>query len=350
MSSSRRSFEEMLRQGRQVLQVFGERRRLDAKDGESIKEIGAEAALLCPASERLMRRRHNANVDAHRLVLAYPLQFPALEKTQQLGLKRQWHLANLIQKQRAAVRRFNSSCPALYGASERAARMAEKLGLQQCLRDGGAVQRNEGPVSTRAQAMESTRHYLLPGPRRTLYQDRGLPLRNQTNTAAYFEHSVRVSNQLRQPYGGTQFQNGRRVSTRTRRRLPGCDRQDSRRRRSGWDIRICSCGRRTFLAHGTQYLEQLAASRASHRPRQSGKRSIESNQVHSRLAGACLLRKIRQMQIRQRAIQQCGLRSGLLHQQQRSRASVCLVHLPALRCERTAQTGADLGICAQHQH
>jgi hypothetical protein len=39
-----RSFEEMLRQGRQVLQMFGERRCLDAKDGESIKEICAEAA------------------------------------------------------------------------------------------------------------------------------------------------------------------------------------------------------------------------------------------------------------------------------------------------------------------
>ena len=115
-----------------------------------------------------MHRRHNADVDPHCLVFTNPLQFPALEKTPQLGLKCQWHLANLIQKQRAAIRRFNTSCPALYGASERAARVAEKLGLRRCLRNGGAVQRDEGSVSPLAQAMESARHDLLPGPRRSL--------------------------------------------------------------------------------------------------------------------------------------------------------------------------------------
>src|ERR1700751_341095 len=173
--------------------MFGERWCLYAKDGESIKEICAKAALLCPASERLMRRRYNADIDPHRLVLANPLQFPALEKTQQLGLKREWHLANLIQKERAAVRRFNAACPALYGASERAARVSEKLGLQQCFGVCGEIQRDEGPGSTLAEAMESTRHNLLPGPRRSLDQHRGLPLRNQTDAAADFERLARVS-------------------------------------------------------------------------------------------------------------------------------------------------------------
>ena len=79
----------------------------------------------------------------------------------------------------------------------------------------------EGTLATLAQAMKSTRHNLLPGPRRSLDQHRGLPLRNQTDAAADFEHSVRVSNQLRQPYGRSGFQNGRRVINRTRRRLPG---------------------------------------------------------------------------------------------------------------------------------
>ena len=71
------------------------------KTESAIKEVCAEAALLRAASERLMRRRHNPDVYPHRLVLANPLQFAALEKTQQLGLKRQGHLADLIQKQRA---------------------------------------------------------------------------------------------------------------------------------------------------------------------------------------------------------------------------------------------------------
>ena len=138
------------------------------EDGESIKKIGAEAAFLRAAAKRLMRCRHNADIHSYRLVLAHTLQFSTLEKTQQLGLKCQWHLANLIQKQRAAIRSFNTSCPALYGTSEGAARVSEKLGLQQCLRKWrrSSAQRRVGqPVgSERCRARATTSFPVPVGP------------------------------------------------------------------------------------------------------------------------------------------------------------------------------------------
>ena len=113
------------------------------KTDEAVEEICAEAALLRAAGERLMRRRDHPHVDPHRLVLADPLQFAAFQKTQQLGLKRQRHLTDLVQKQRAAIRRLNPSRPPLHRAGEGASRMPKKLGLQQRLRNGRAVQRDE---------------------------------------------------------------------------------------------------------------------------------------------------------------------------------------------------------------
>ena len=57
--------------------------------------------------------------------------FPAFQKPQQLCLQPQGHLANFIKEERAAMRRFNASGAPFHSAGERAARMAEELGLQQ---------------------------------------------------------------------------------------------------------------------------------------------------------------------------------------------------------------------------
>src|ERR1700733_1657230 len=96
---------------------------------EAIVEIRSKAALLRTTGKRLMRCRHNPDIHPNRLILAHTLQFSTLQKTQQLGLKRQRHLADLVQEQRTAVCRFNPSRPALHRACECAPGVAEKLSL-----------------------------------------------------------------------------------------------------------------------------------------------------------------------------------------------------------------------------
>src|ERR1700761_7998006 len=80
-------FEEMLHQNGQVFQMLGKRRSPDAKHSEAIVEIRSKAALLRPARKRLMRCRHDPDIDSNRLVFTHTLEFSTLQKTQQLGLK-----------------------------------------------------------------------------------------------------------------------------------------------------------------------------------------------------------------------------------------------------------------------
>ena len=60
------------------------------------------------------------------------------------GLRRQAHLADLVEKQRAAARLFELSGLAVgHGAGERAALVAEELGLERLLGKRGAVKRDK---------------------------------------------------------------------------------------------------------------------------------------------------------------------------------------------------------------
>ncbi len=68
-------------------------------------------------------------VDADRPHLAL------LQHAQQLHLQRQRHVADLVEEQRAAVGRLEEALVRLHGAGERAARVAEELGLEQVSRE-----------------------------------------------------------------------------------------------------------------------------------------------------------------------------------------------------------------------
>ena len=51
-----------------------------------------------------VRRHHNAHIHRDRLAAADALHLALLQHAQQLGLHRQRHIADLIEKQRAAMR------------------------------------------------------------------------------------------------------------------------------------------------------------------------------------------------------------------------------------------------------
>ena len=77
------------------------------------------------------------------LVRAERLDGPLLQHAQQLGLGRQRDLGDLVEQQRAAVGRLEAAVAALDRAGERAALVAEQLGLEQRLGERGAVDRDE---------------------------------------------------------------------------------------------------------------------------------------------------------------------------------------------------------------
>ena len=95
-------------------------------------------------------RRHDPDVDAPRDVLADAAQLPFLNHAQHLGLRPRRQLADLVEEQRAAVRLLEDAGAIGDRAGERAARVAEQLGLDEIVGQRRAVERAERLVRAAA--------------------------------------------------------------------------------------------------------------------------------------------------------------------------------------------------------
>jgi hypothetical protein len=86
-----------------------------------------------------------------RLRTADTLELLLLEGAKDLGLEREWQIADLVEEERAAMGQLESSWLALRGACECALFVAEQLALEQGLGDRRAIDGDERSVgSTRA--------------------------------------------------------------------------------------------------------------------------------------------------------------------------------------------------------
>ena len=121
------------------------RKRGDFHDdfGEAVIEILAEAAVGDHRVEVLVGGADDPRVDGDRLAAADALDHPLLEEAQQLDLKRQRDVADLVEEQGAALGQLDLADVRLDRAGERAALVAEQLGLEQVFGDRGAVDGDE---------------------------------------------------------------------------------------------------------------------------------------------------------------------------------------------------------------
>ena len=95
--------------------------------------------------------------------LTEPLKFTLLKDSQKLGLQVQWHFANLIEKQRAAVRQFE--LPGFGGtcAREGAFSMTEQFAFDEVFRYCRAVYGNKWFVASVAGCMNIPCQQFLAG-------------------------------------------------------------------------------------------------------------------------------------------------------------------------------------------
>jgi hypothetical protein len=84
-----------------------------------------------------------------------------LQRAQHLGLRREIHVADLVEEQRAAVGLLEEAALSPLRASERAALVTEQLALDQLTRDGRAVHFDERRVFARAQPVNGAADQLL---------------------------------------------------------------------------------------------------------------------------------------------------------------------------------------------
>ncbi|MNH24092.1 hypothetical protein D3C79_840090 [compost metagenome] len=78
-----------------------------------------------------MSGRKHPHIHRDRLAASDPFDVLLLQKPQQVGLQLQGQVTDLVQKQGAAMGRFDSPGLALMGAGKRALFVPEQLGLNQ---------------------------------------------------------------------------------------------------------------------------------------------------------------------------------------------------------------------------
>ena len=112
-----------------------------------------------------VRRRNHPHVDRHFALVSHGEDPALLQCPEQLPLQRQGQLGDLVQEERAAVRRAEQAGAVAAGASKATLAMAEQLGLGQVGADRGAVERHERSVgSPGIQLVQGTGQQFLAKP------------------------------------------------------------------------------------------------------------------------------------------------------------------------------------------
>jgi len=127
-------FNEVSDEDRDILAPLPQRWQMDAQDIQAIEQIAAEGPLLHLLAHRPIRRGDDAHVDADRRGAAEPHELPLLEHAEQLHLRPDRDLPDLVEEDRAAVCQLEATQPPLRGARERALLVAKELTLEQRLR------------------------------------------------------------------------------------------------------------------------------------------------------------------------------------------------------------------------
>ena len=139
LGEMRRELEELF------LPALAERGNLDLDDADPVVEVLPERALGDARLEVLVRRADDADVGVQGLPPTDALEGAILEKPQELSLNLRWEVADLVEKERAALGELDAPWHALVGAGERAALVAEELALDELRRERRAIDGDERP-------------------------------------------------------------------------------------------------------------------------------------------------------------------------------------------------------------
>ena len=113
---------------------------MQAQAVDAVVQVAAKAAGVCGFAQVLVGGAHQRKVHRHRLAAAQGRDLAFLQHAQQAGLHGQRHVANLVEKQSAALGLAQSPNRALLArAGKGTGGVAKEFGLNQMLGQGGAV-------------------------------------------------------------------------------------------------------------------------------------------------------------------------------------------------------------------
>ena len=179
-----------------VVAAVPQGRHPDRDDAQPEVEVLAEGALLDLLLEILVGRGDDPDVHLDRPRRSEPLDLPLLEHAQHLGLRLRAHVADLVEEDRSLVRLLELADLLFGGASERALLVAEELGLDQLLRDRGAVDLHEPLAAAQAVAMNGAGDELLADAALAEQQHRGIGRRGALDRVPHLPQRAALPDHL----------------------------------------------------------------------------------------------------------------------------------------------------------
>src|SRR6266702_2022591 len=146
---------------RNVLAPLPQRRQVNRNDCQPVIKVFAE----CAGTHRLVDIQIGGGYDADIKFLylraPYRLDFPLLQRPEQLGLQLNRQISNLIKEKRSPFRQLKLACLVPHRTGEGPLDMAEQFALQQVTGDGGAVYGHERGVPARAVGVDGAGNQLF---------------------------------------------------------------------------------------------------------------------------------------------------------------------------------------------
>ena len=147
---------------RNVFRPLAKRGHDDVDRVEPIEEILAERAGIDGTFEISVGGRDHLHVDRLALARADRRHFEPLQHVEELRLQVERHLADLIEKHHATVRRTKRAERRAVGPGERPLFVAEKLALRQRRHEPTAIHRHKRLPGPRTRRMDGSGYFLLP--------------------------------------------------------------------------------------------------------------------------------------------------------------------------------------------
>ena len=164
---------EVTGQRHDIFGALSQCRQRNREDIEAVIQVFAKLFIGHRIEQVLVGGGNHPHVHLALARVAHRFDHPLLQRSQNLGLQRQRHVAHFIEKQRALVGLLETSDPVSHGAGKGALAMTEHLAFQQALGNGGAVDRHERFVGAAAVLVDGTGDHFLAGAAFTSQQHGG---------------------------------------------------------------------------------------------------------------------------------------------------------------------------------
>src|SRR5438552_3506768 len=147
-----------------VLEPVPERRDRKRQHVETVEEVRAEPARRDFPAQIPVGRREDPDVHPPRAGISDAPKLPFLDHPKKAALHRSAGVPDLVQEQGALMRGLEEADTILMRAGEGSARVTEELALDQGVRDGSEIVRNERTRGPGRERVQGARDELLAGP------------------------------------------------------------------------------------------------------------------------------------------------------------------------------------------